>query len=167
MLRRHSAAVTTLDLRKCCNAPWLPFAKDSFCGANDADLVWVEEALDDLGAELRQRMEAAGKREPGLLAVHTNSTRLEALHSGMPLVSASLCPGLPAARAGVEGGLPALRLLGQLLFGEGPPPSDSGFASIPPPDGYGLELKVVGGGLRGGGGASAHGPAPACRAYAE
>lgn len=34
----------------------------------------------------------------------------------------------------------ALRLLSGLLFGEGPPPRHPHFASIPPPDGYGLEI---------------------------
>ncbi|KAI3427151.1 hypothetical protein D9Q98_007088 [Chlorella vulgaris] len=44
------------------------------------------------------------------------------------------------AAAGVRGGLPALQLLNQLLFGAGPPPRHPRFASIPPPDGFGLEI---------------------------
>jgi hypothetical protein len=46
------------------------------------------------------------------------------------------------AAAGVRGGLPALQLLNQLLFGAGPPPRHPRFASIPPPDGFGLEITV-------------------------
>jgi len=43
----------------------------------------------------------------------------------------------------VRGGLPALHLLNTLLFGETAPPRHPLFASIPPPAGYGLELKVT------------------------
>lgn len=51
----------------------------------------------------------------------------------------------PAHQAGVQaGGLPALRILTHLLFGEGPPPQHPRFSAIPPPEGYGLELRVSG-----------------------
>ncbi len=44
--------------------------------------------------------------------------------------------------AGAQTLLDKLRLLNHLLFGPGPPPRHRQFAAIPPPDGFGLEIKV-------------------------
>lgn len=130
-----------------------------------ADFGWVRQALDGLGAELRRRIEAAGA---GLLLSQKacclwpcwvcqplSCRALAALHPCLlPCTPCSL-PMRPqffsvrmlalrhsSSHAGAQTLLDKLRLLNHLLFGPGPPPRHRQFAAIPPPDGFGLEIKV-------------------------
>ncbi|EFN56755.1 hypothetical protein CHLNCDRAFT_144213 [Chlorella variabilis] len=97
-------------------------------------------------ADEQLRMLVALAFEEGALAlsaVHQHFAELAWVRQALDALGVELRHRMEAE--GVRGGLPALRLLSQLLFGPGPPPRHYHFASIPPPDGHGMEITASAG----------------------